>query len=361
MTLTFFRYGGIQPPIAQELHRKNIEGNIANTLATANMSIGDLDAIAVTTRPGLIPCLLIGTRYAKHLSRKHSKPIIPIHHMQAHALTARIENKIDYPFLCLLASGGHCLLTFVKSTTEFMLLGETIDNAPGECLDKVARLLMLRNLPEFASISGGAAIELAAKRSQNHERFPHPLPLARFPNCQFSFSGLKNTAERYIESARKVENLAPDEVIPQYEDLCAAFLRSITRHILHRTQRAMEYCEQENLWQGAEKRSMVFSGGVACNDFIYTALGQLCKEYDYGIYRPSRRLCTDNGVMIAWNGVERWQLEKEKYLEQNVDDIRAEPREQLGTDLVKNVELARVNCQWKKIPIMRGTSTAVDN
>lgn len=134
---THLQYGGIIPPIAQDLHRKNIENVVCETLRKSNFGFSDLDAFAVTNRPGLPLSLLVGVRYTKHLARKHSKPIIPVHHMEAHALMARMENRINYPFLTLLCSGGHCLLAFVKSYNDFYLLGETLDDAPGEAFDKV--------------------------------------------------------------------------------------------------------------------------------------------------------------------------------------------------------------------------------
>lgn len=320
------------------------------------MTLDDIDAIAVTTRPGLSLSLLVGTRYAKHLSRKFSKPIIPIHHMQAHALTVRIEHKVDYPFLCILASGGHCLLTFVKNTTDFLILGEAIDGAPGECFDKVARELQLRNMPDFAQTHGGQAIEIAARNSKDPNRFEFPLPLAKDRNCQFSFSGLKTAAMRLIENSRANENLGPDEVLKHYEDFCAGFLRSITKHIVRRTQRAMEFCEYNGFWDDAPGRRLVFSGGVACNTFIYTALKQLSNGKDYEMYRPSRKLCTDNGIMIAWNGVERWMQDRNKYIAADIDDIRIEPKEPIGKNLIQKVSEANIKCTWEKIPILESSS-----
>lgn len=144
--------------------------------------------------------LLIGLRYAKYLSRRFSKPIIPIHHMEAHALMARMQNNIPFPYLCLLISGGHSQLTLIKGVSDFYLLGDSLDDAPGEAFDKIARRLKLRNIPKYKNLNGGAAIELAARESRNPERFTNfPLPLARIKNCQFSFAGLKNNALRCLK------------------------------------------------------------------------------------------------------------------------------------------------------------------
>lgn len=152
---------------------------------------------------GLPLSLLVGLRYAKYLARKYQKPIMPIHHMEAHALMARMTHKVPFPFLCILVSGGHSLLTLVKSTSQFYLLGETLDDAPGEAFDKIARRLKLRNLPQYAWLSGGRAIEQAAMLSNNPRRYDFPLPLSHYRDCQFSFAGLKNTATRHIVQQEK--------------------------------------------------------------------------------------------------------------------------------------------------------------
>lgn len=138
--------------------------------------------------------------------------------------------------------------------------------------------------------------------------FDFPLPLARMRDCQFSFAGMKNNAIRHIKATEMEYNLLPDEIIPNYEDFCKDFLKGITRHIVHRTQRAIEYCERNNLFDDASKRTLVFSGGVACNDYIFNSLTELASQFGYTVLRPRKKLCTDNGVMIAWNGIERYKL-----------------------------------------------------
>lgn len=302
---------------------------------------------------GMTTSLIIGLRYARHLARKHNKPLIPVHHMEAHALTARLNNDVQYPFLCFLASGGHCLLAFVKNVNEFHLIGESTDEAPGECFDKVARALLIRNLPEYQDCNGGKAIELAAYRATDSDRFQFPLPLQQRKNCQFSFSGLKTSAFLKLAKIRATENLMPDEVIPHYEDFCAAFLKGVTKHMLHRTQRAIEFCKRSNLFDDNSPRSLVFSGGVACNDFIFKALSQMSSSFGYTCYRPIKRLCSDNGVMIAWNGVERWTDDANKYINTNLDAVWPYSKSPFEFDLVKNVEQANISCDWVKVPCMR--------
>lgn len=315
----------------------------------ANLTPNDIDAIAVTNRPGLVLSLKVGVRYAKHLSRTYQKPFIPIHHMEAHALTARMNNDIPFPFLCLLASGGHCILTLVKGVQEFYMLGETVDDAPGEAFDKIARRLKLRNLPEYRWMNGGQAIERASYKSTDVNQFEFALPLSHYKDCQFSFSGLKNKAKRVIEQLERQHNLAPDEIIPDYENFCAGLLRTFTKHIVHRTQRAMEFCEYEGLIGDEMGRRLVFSGGVACNDFIFNTLTDLCDTLGYQIWRPSKQHCTDNGLMIAWNGVERWLDDEDTYRNINLDDVTVEPKCPLGESLVNRVTNANLSCKWAKL------------
>lgn len=329
---------------------------MADSFKKADLTPNDIDAIAVTNRPGLSLSLHIGVRYAKYLSRTYCKPLIPIHHMEAHALTIRMGQSVDYPFLCLLASGGHCILTLVHSVDKFELLGQTMDDAPGEAFDKTARQLRLRNLAQFEGINGGAAIELAAQKSTNPMQFEFPLPLARQRSCEFSFTGLKNAAKRAIIRSERLHNVAADEVIPDYEDFCAGFLRIVTKHMCHRTQRAIEYCDIERIFSDNSNftKTLVFSGGVACNDFVFTALSQMAEQFGYRTVRPAKRHCTDNGLMIAWNGVERWKYESELYDKMDIDSIAIEPKCPLGMDISKEISALEIKCKWAKIPILRG-------
>lgn len=280
--------------------------------------------------------------------------------MEAHALMARLDNKIEFPFLCLLASGGHCLLTICKNVNEFELLGDQIDDAPGECLDKVARALRLQNVDEYRGMSGGRAIELAAMKSLDSDRFQFPVPLRQDRNCQFSYSGLKTNALIQIQKILRATDVDADSPIEHYEDFCAGYLKAMTTHMLRRTQRAMEYCRQTALFEDRpESRALVFSGGVACNDFIYTALTQLAEQSGYTCHRPAKKLCTDNGVMIAWNGIERWTVEANSYLNVDLDTIQAQPKCPLGIDLIKEVGAREIMPIWAKVPIMRTKAMAV--
>ncbi|XP_058840777.1 probable tRNA N6-adenosine threonylcarbamoyltransferase, mitochondrial, partial [Topomyia yanbarensis] len=212
-----FRFGGIIPPVAQDFHRKQIENVVLKTFLQANLQFNEIDAIAVTNRPGLPLSLIVGVRYAKYLARKFNKPIIPIHHMEAHALMIRMTNNIPFPYLCILLSGGHAILTLVKSARDFYILGETIDDAPGEMFDKIARRLKLRNIPQYAWLSGGQAIEKAAVKSLNPATYNFPVPLSKYRDCQFSFAGLKNSASRHIllQEKRLGPIVFPEKILNQ--------------------------------------------------------------------------------------------------------------------------------------------------
>ncbi|XP_026328805.1 probable tRNA N6-adenosine threonylcarbamoyltransferase, mitochondrial [Hyposmocoma kahamanoa] len=304
--LIHLRNGGIIPDVAQDLHRTYIKPIVSETLRKATMSMEDISAIAVTLKPGLPLSLVVGMKYAKHLARRFNKPIIPIHHMEAHALTARMYYNIPFPFLVLLISGGHCLLAVAQDVNHFQLLGQSIDSAPGEIFDKVARKMKLRNISEYSKISGGKAIELAASKATNPHMFKLPLPLAEYKDCNFSFNGLKTSVLLQLHRKEKQHEIIADKLIPEVNDLCAAMLMAASRHLIHRTQRAMEFCEKNNLIPESNKQ-LIVSGGVACNNYIFNALTMLCDETNYKIYRPPPKLCTDNGVMIAWNGLEKWR------------------------------------------------------
>lgn len=276
--------------------------------------------------------------------------------MEAHALTARMENsKLRFPFLCLLASGGHCQLALVRNVTDFILLGESLDSSPGACLDRVARALRLQLLPEYQNFSGGKAIEMAAYKSKNPEKFTFNIPLHEQRSCQFSFDGLRGHCIQNIIDIRNRLNIPPDEMIPLYEDLCASLLKTITKHMLQRTQRAILYCDRIGAFgHGASKlpRAFVFAGGVACNDFIYKALREMVSHFGFESYRCSKKLCSDNGVMIAWNGIERWIENESFYRNLDVDSVIPDCFATLGVDHTEQVAKKHLKCDWVKVPCM---------
>ncbi|XP_034943273.1 putative uncharacterized protein DDB_G0286901 isoform X2 [Chelonus insularis] len=241
------KHGGIVPNIARDLHKDNIQNVYENALLSAQITLNDVDAIATTVKPGLPLSLLIGVNFGKKLSKMANKPFIPIHHMEAHALTARMTEKIDFPFLTLLISGGNCLLALVENESKFYRIGVSLDDAPGEAFDKVARRLKIHNIPEYQNISSGQAIELAATKATNPKQFTFPVVLPHSRCCNFSFAGLKTFAKLTIEQQEQKFNTAKNEIIPNYENFCAAFQWGIARHIAIRLKRAMIFCDIKNL------------------------------------------------------------------------------------------------------------------
>lgn len=343
--LLHLRNGGIIPDVAQDLHRANIEPVVSHTLDKAQLSIEDISGIAVTLRPGLALSLAVGMKYAKYLACQHNKPIIPIHHMEAHALVARMHHNITFPYLVLLISGGHCLLAVVQDINHFQLLGESMDCAPGEVFDKVARRMKLRNVPEYSKLSGGHAIEMAAAKATNPDLFKMALPLADYKDCNFSFNGLKTSTLLHLYRKEKENHIVADQLIPEVHDLCAAMLMATSRHLIHRTQRAMQFCEINKLI--VERKQLVVSGGVACNNFIFNRLKMLCDDIGYEIFRPASKLCTDNGVMIAWNGLEKWRQNIDIITNINTLDIQASAP--LGESLIAEVQNAKILTKLNKM------------
>ncbi|XP_011550874.3 tRNA N6-adenosine threonylcarbamoyltransferase, mitochondrial [Plutella xylostella] len=333
-TLVHLRNGGINPIIARDLHRDSIDSIVGEALAKSQCDISNIDGVAVTVKPGLLASLQIGVKYAKYFSRKYQKPIIPIHHMEAHALVARMYEDIQFPFLVLLISGGHCLLAVAKDVEDFLLLGQSLDDAPGEAFDKVARRMKLRNIPEYSHLAGGRAIELAARKAKDTHSFQLPPPLVRSRDCNFSFSGLKASVGRTIQNLEARHGVVGAQVIPQVHELCASFQLAVTEHLMHRTERAMEFCIKKELIP-PDRKNLVISGGVACNDFIFESLKALGNKTQFNVYRPPPPVCTDNGIMIAWNGVEK--LRKGLEFTPNFDLKDIEPQCPLGVNISNQV------------------------
>lgn len=336
--LLHLRYGGVNPVVAHDLHRDNIETVITEALNKASLSMKDVDAIAVTTRPGLLISLRVGVQYSRYLSRIYEKPLLPVHHMEAHALVARMFYDLPYPFLVLLISGGHCLLAVVRNTNDFLLLGQSLDNAPGEVMDKAARRMKLRNMPEYSKVSGGRAIELAAMKSKKPEMFQFTIPLIRNRDCNFSFSGLKDALVRIVLKKEEEHEIIGSGIIPEVYDLCAAFQLAIAEHMFHRTERAVLFCEKTNLLS-SQNKNIVVSGGVACNDFIFNSIKLLGDKLGYNVHRPPPKVCTDNGIMIAWNGIEKLR-QQDCIKGVKLQDI--EPTAPLGTNIIDKVVAANL-------------------
>lgn len=278
-------YGGVVPEIAARAHLNHIEFIIKRALADANVSLDDLSGVAATGGPGLIGGVIVGTMIAKGLSMAKDIPYIPINHLEAHALTARLTNDVPFPYLLLLASGGHCQFLVVEDVGHYTYLGGTLDDAIGECLDKTGRLL------GYPYPSGPRIEQLAL--TGNPEAFSLPHPLKGQKGCSFSFSGLKTAARKLI-----LEN---ESTSPSFQaDFCASLQKAIGEVLMDRCRHALTMTLEKN----PQIHNLVLAGGVAANQYFRQCLTICTEERGISLIAPPVSLCTDNGAMIAWAGVE---------------------------------------------------------
>uniref|UniRef100_A0A8C6T939 N(6)-L-threonylcarbamoyladenine synthase n=1 Tax=Neogobius melanostomus TaxID=47308 RepID=A0A8C6T939_9GOBI len=271
--------GGIIPTVAQQLHREHIERVVNEALALSGVSPQQLSAVATTVKPGLALSLGIGLEFSRRFVTQHRKPFIPIHHMEAHALTARMTEQVEFPFLVLLISGGHALLAVARGVDDFLLLGQSLDEAPGDAMDKVARRLSLTKHPLCSPLSGGQALELLAQ-SGDRTSFSFTTPMGQSLDCNFSFAGLRNQVSLVIEKKEEEEGVAPGSLLSCVNDLAASVQHTVACHLAKRTHRA------------------VVSGGVASNQYIRKALSLITEREGLRLLCPPPKLCTDNGIMI---------------------------------------------------------------
>jgi N6-L-threonylcarbamoyladenine synthase len=282
-------YGGVVPEIAARAHVEAIDHLVARALKKARLAIADLDGIAAAAGPGLIGGVLVGLMTGKGLALAARKPFVAVNHLEAHALTARLTDNIGFPYLLLLASGGHTQILGVRGVGDYDRLGATMDDAIGEAFDKTAKLL---GLP----YPGGPALEAQA-RSGDPTRFSLPRPLLGRPDADFSLSGLK-TATRL--AAQSVAPLRPGDVA----DLCASFQAAVVDVIEDRMRVGLRLFRE----RAGAPRAVVIAGGVAANGAIREALARFCAQAGLRLVAPPQALCTDNGAMIAWAGIERLRL-----------------------------------------------------
>ena len=279
-------FGGVVPEIAARAHAEKLDGCVERALAEAGVSLRDLDAVAVTSGPGLIGGVLSGVMLARGIAAATGLPLVGVNHLAGHALTPRLTDGLAFPYLMLLVSGGHCQFLMVSGPGSFRRLGGTIDDAPGEAFDKVAKLLAL---PQ----PGGPPLEAEALTGQ--ARFPLPRPLLDRPGCDMSFSGLKTAVLRTRDAL-----IAEHGGLRRQDraDLCASFQAAVAAVLAEKTRRALEE-------SGAPV--LAVAGGVAANSVIRAALQGVCERAEVGFTAPPLRLCTDNAAMIAWAGIEKLQ------------------------------------------------------
>ncbi len=282
-------YGGVVPEIAARAHIDVIDRLVLRALDRAKVTLAELDGIAAAAGPGLIGGVIVGLTTAKALALAAHKPFIAVNHLEAHALTARLGGGLDFPYLLLLVSGGHTQLVAVKGVGDYLRLGSTVDDAVGEAFDKVAKMLGL-------GYPGGPQVEREAAKGSG-TRFDLPRPMLGRTKPNFSFSGLK-TAVRL--EAERIAPLTNADVA----DLCASFQAAVVDTLVDRLRAGVRMFTE----RVGPCHAMVVAGGVAANSAIRRALMRFCGESGLRLVVPPIALCTDNGAMIAWAGIERLML-----------------------------------------------------
>jgi N6-L-threonylcarbamoyladenine synthase len=286
------RFGGVVPEIAARAHLNQIELIVDMALKDASMTLNDVDAIAATCGPGLIGGVIVGMMAGKTMAAMANKPFIGVNHLEGHILSPRLSDDVQFPYLALLVSGAHTQILIAHDLGDYELLGTTLDDAVGECFDKVGRML---GLP----FPGGKYVaQLAAQcddlKSAN-AKYPLPRPLKGRTGCDFSFSGLKTAVMKYVTD----DMIEADKVM-----LAASMENAVTDVMADRVAHGIEIFKSRY----PQKHShLVSGGGVAANETIKKQLVDLTSHYDMIFTAPPAHLCTDNGAMIAWAGLERFK------------------------------------------------------
>jgi N6-L-threonylcarbamoyladenine synthase len=294
------KYGGVVPELAARAHILAIDQVINQTLQSAGKTIDDIDVIAATAGPGLIGGVLVGWMAATGIAQATHKPLVAINHLEGHALVPRLAatsasgagngESVDFPYLLMLASGGHCQILLVRGVGKYELIGQTIDDSAGEAFDKVSKMLGL-------GYPGGPIVDKRATNG-NPKRFHFPRPLCDKPGCDFSFSGIKTAARIMLD-----KNTEPvDDTF--INDFCASFQSAVVDCIINRLNNAMN----TDIVKNTMPKTLVVAGGVAKNSAIRNAMEKMANDYGMIFAAPPMNLCTDNGAMIAWAGIENWRI-----------------------------------------------------
>ncbi len=289
-------FGGVVPEIAARSHLDHIDRLIAAAMEDAGIAFSDLDGVAATSGPGLIGGVMVGMLAGKAIAAAAGLPFIAVNHLEAHALTPRLTGNVEFPYLILLVSGGHTQILVAEEVGEYRRLGTTLDDAAGECFDKSAKIM---GLP----YPGGPNIEKTAALCKDPEkaaeRFRLPRPMICKPGCDFSFSGLKTAVRTYVD------NLPPGDLeMEDVIDLSCSLQQAVADVLSDRCNSAINHLK-EKYGNGGSSRTLVVSGGVAANSAIRSALKNLTESHGMLFSAPPVPLCSDNGVMVAWAGVER--------------------------------------------------------
>lgn len=285
-------YGGVVPEIASRAHLENIDKVVDKAIKDANISYNDLDAVAVTNGPGLVGTLFVGVSFAKALAFSLNIPLIGVDHIMAHISVNKIENNVKDKYIALVMSGGHTHIIYFENNNS-KLIGKTVDDACGEAYDKIARVVGL-------SYPGGPNVERVAKLGNESINFPIPKTIGKY---DFSFSGLKSSVINYVNT-KKMKN----EVI-SIEDICASFQKSVAMSLVEKTKLALIDYNVDQL---------LLAGGVASNKYIRSKMEEMCKKEKIELCYPSGIYCTDNAVMVARLGYEKFIEKKYDNLDLNV-------------------------------------------
>ncbi|MCB9987745.1 MAG: tRNA (adenosine(37)-N6)-threonylcarbamoyltransferase complex transferase subunit TsaD [Rhodospirillales bacterium] len=320
-------FGGVVPEIAARAHLDHLDKIIAAAMDEANITFADLDGVAATCGPGLIGGVMVGMMAGKAIAAAHNLPFIAVNHLEAHALTPRLSDNVAFPYLLLLVSGGHTQLLIAEDVGRYRQLGTTLDDALGECFDKSAKLM---GLP----YPGGPNLEKIAAECPDpagaRERFPLPRPLKGRKNCDFSFSGLKTAIRTHVDNLPEGDLNRADIAA-----LASAFQQTAAEIICDRVGHALDdylaLCKNQKALP-----SLVIAGGVAANKAIRSALEDLTNARETAFIAPPIPLCSDNGAMIAWAGIERLKRDMIDTL-----DVPARPRWPLDPQAARKKGAAR--------------------
>jgi N6-L-threonylcarbamoyladenine synthase len=284
-------YGGVVPEIAARAHVEHLDRLVAQAMAEAGLDAADLDGVAATAGPGLLGGVIVGLTMAKAIALGAGKPLLAVNHLEGHALTARLLEPVDFPYLLLLISGGHTQFQIVEGVGRYHRLGTTIDDALGEAFDKVAKLLGL-------GYPGGPAVEAQARRGDAN-RFDFPRPLKGRKDCDFSFSGLKTAVREVVHGLGTLSDQDVADVAASFEAAVAETMADRLRMAVHLFRAAHPQAEQP---------ALIVAGGVAANQRLKAVFGEAAERHGLRLIVPPARLCTDNAAMIAWAGAERLAL-----------------------------------------------------
>ena len=278
-------YGGVVPEIASRSHVESLGPLIDKALNEASLKLNNIDGIAATAGPGLVGGLIVGLTTAKGISLGAGIPLVGVNHLEGHALTPLLTNKVSFPYVLLLISGGHTQLILVKNLGEYIQLGTTLDDAVGEAFDKAAKFLGL-------GYPGGPALEKISKKGSN-VRFNFPRPLLKSHDCNFSFSGLKTSL---IREVKEIEPLTENDLA----DIASSYQQAIIDCLREKSSRAISIAKEE--YKDLNINYFVAAGGVASNKAIGKSLNELALRNNMEFVAPPIKFCTDNAAMIAWAG-----------------------------------------------------------